>query len=326
MIKRVSVLPALLFFAAGSAIADPVLQDNLGWLKVMAFAAHQTDFSGTFVYQYGNHVETSRITHVVDRDGEHGRLEGLDGARREIISNNDQVWCYLGDRKVKLGKRSRGSEFPALLPQQLTLMNENYQIQQNDEGRVAGFHAHAMIFRPRDNLRYARRMWAHADSGLLLKAEILDEQGHVIEQYAFTQLNIGGNIDRKWIESDKSANDVVEDKSAVEQVQKTVSMQPSGWKVSALPAGFKKVTEIRRVLRGKKTPATHMVFSDGLAGISIFIEAADEDEENINTGLSSKGAMHVYSKLSGDNLVTVVGEVPPRTVMQIADSVYYSGK
>jgi sigma-E factor negative regulatory protein RseB len=68
-----------------------------------------------------------------------------------------------------------------------------------------------------------------------------------------------------------------------------------------------------------------MVFSDGLAGISVFIEAA-RNEQGSNAGLSSQGAINVYSRLNGDNLVTVVGEVPPRTVMQIADSVYYREK
>lgn len=325
VIRPMLLVAMLLSAMAGGAKAEP-LQNDLNWLKVMAFAAHQTDFSGTFVYQYGNHVETSRITHVVDREGEHSRLEGLDGARREIIHHNDQVWCYLGDRKMKLDKSKGGRAFPALLPQQLSLMNENYRVRQAEEGRVAGFHAHAMIFQPRDNLRYAHKMWAHADSGLLLKAEVLDERGRLIEQYAFTQLIIGGDIDRQWIKAEQPPSGVAEYKQPVEQLPKTAdSEQPSGWQIGALPAGFRKITEMRRTLKGKNVPATHMVFSDGLAGISVFIEAAGSGQGN-NPGLSSQGAMHVYSKVNGGNLVTVVGEVPPRTVMQIADSVYYKGK
>lgn len=325
--KSAFLLAALLSVTATGTFADPLLQNDLNWLKTMVFAAHQTDYSGTFVYQYGNHVETSRITHIVDRDGEHGRLEGLDGARREIIHHNDQVWCYLGDRKVKLEKRQGGrAAFPALLPEQLSLMNENYLVKQTEEGRVAGFHAHAMILQPKDNLRYQHRMWAHVDSGLLLKAEVLDERGRVIEQYAFTQLNIGGDIDRKWIEVEKSFVDDPHHKQHADAMSKAASSpNTSGWQVDALPAGFKKITEMRRTLRSKNAPVTHMVFSDGLAGISVFIEAA-ADNPDATIGLSSQGALHVYSRINGDNLVTVVGEVPPRTVIQIADSVRYSGK
>lgn len=324
--KSAFLLAALLSLTAPRAFADPLWQDDLNWLKTMAFAVHQTDYSGTFVYQYGNHVETSRITHVVDRDGEYSRLEGLDGARREIIHHNDEVWCYLGDRKIKLEKRHGGRAFPALLPDQLSLMNENYLVRQTEEGRVAGFHAHAMLIKPRDNLRYHHRMWAHVDSGLLLKAEVMDERGRVIEKYAFTQLTIGGNIDRTWIEAEKSAAGDQEHKQHADAMSKiAVSTNASGWQVDALPAGFKKVTEMRRTLRSKNAPVTHLVFSDGLAGISVFIEAV-ADNPDASIGLSSQGAMHVYSKVSGDNVVTVVGEVPPRTVIQVAESVRYSGK
>jgi sigma-E factor negative regulatory protein RseB len=62
-----------------------------------------------------------------------------------------------------------------------------------------------------------------------------------------------------------------------------------------------------------------------LAGISVFIETLG-NYFNRKLGLSSRGAIHVYSKMKGDYLVTVVGEVPPRTVMQVADSVRYKGQ
>ena len=168
-VVRPIFIAALLLGAVPQVMADPFLQDEIKWLETMAFAAHQTDYSGTFIYQYGNHVETSRITHIVDAEGEHGRLESLDGTRREIIRNNDQVWCYIGDRKVKVDRRSH-REFPALLPDQMSLLNENYIIKQGDEARVAGFHAHAIVFQPKDNLRYTHKMWADSNSGLLLKA------------------------------------------------------------------------------------------------------------------------------------------------------------
>ncbi len=318
-------MAALLLGAASQAWADP-FQDDIKWLETMAFAAHQTDYSGTFVYQYGSHVETSRITHVVDADGEHGRLESLDGVRREIIRNNDEVWCYLGDSKVKVEQRG-GREFPALLPDQLSLLNENYLIKPGAEARVAGFHAHAILFQPKDNLRYSHRMWADSNSGILLKAEVIDERGEVIEQYAFTQLSMGGNVDRTWIAQTQAKPGVVPISRQTAPVRKAVAptTKASGWEVDALPAGFRKVTEIRRSMHGRAASAIQIVFSDGLAGISVFIEANDQDEDD-HPGLTSQGAIQVYSKVVDDRLVTVVGEVPPQTVMQVADSVRYAGE
>lgn len=325
VISPASLLAALLLAVTASVPAAQLGQEDLDWLKTMAFAAHQTDYTGTFVYQYGNHVETSRITHISDRDGEHERLESLDGVRREIIQDNNQVWSYQGDSKVSVASRQGRRSFPAFLPEQLSLLNENYQIKEAEEARVAGLHTHAFIFQPRDNLRYTLKLWAHSDSGLLLKAAVLDEHGAVIEQYAFTQLTIGGNIDRKWISPDKSAvgfhthHPYSSPPLKVEQ-----AVRESGWQVGTLPPGFKKTMEMRRPLRGKSVPVTHLVFSDGLAGISVFIEDKAGNPQAY-VGLSSHGAIQVYCKVNGEKLVTVVGEVPPRTVMRVADSVSYRG-
>lgn len=314
---RLSLLLTLLS-AAHTVMAEPVRQADLEWLKVMAFAAHRTDYSGTFVYQTGDHVEISRITHVSDATGEHERLEGLDGERREIIRNNDHVWCFRGNHKVLVKRREGGGTFPALLPEQLSALNGNYLIRRGDEERVAGFHARTLIFQARDSLRYSHKMWAHSDSGLLLKAIVLDEQGHVIEQYAFTQLAIGGDIDRKWIVSEKSPQHV---NTPLEAAGKPVT---SGWQVGGIPVGFTKILEMRRTLRGGKAPVVHLVFSDGLAGISVFIESLANKPE-VRPGWYGQGAMHIYSKILGDNLLTVVGEVPKQTLQQVADSVSMRG-
>lgn len=326
IVEKSLLLAAALW--AASAGADPFPQDGLNWLQTMAFAAHQTDYSGIFVYQYGDHVETSRITHIVDADGEYGRLESLDGPRREVIRHNDETWCYMGDRKVKMEAGAGGREFPAVLPQQLALLSENYTVKPAEEERLAGFHAHAILFEPKDNLRYTHKMWADSNSGLLLKSEVLDEHGNVIEQYSFSQLTIGGNLDRSWIEKPAGA-DIKKTRHTrdlyAEKIPHTASQAGSdtinsGWRVDALPPGFKKIAEVRRQLKSRDEPVIQIVYSDGLAGISVFIEPSDNDDDD-HPGLSSQGMIQIYSRVTGNFLVTVVGEVPPGTAMQVGDSV-----
>ncbi|TAJ76520.1 MAG: siderophore-interacting protein [Gallionellaceae bacterium] len=327
MYRSVRVLSFLILLICGqSALADPPRRDDAGWLETMAFAAHQTDYSGTFVYQdgMGGHVAVSRITHISDADGEHERLEGLNGARREIVSSNNRVWLFLGDRKVRIERRQGGRTFPALLPEQISILKENYLIKQAEEDRVAGFHVHAVVFQPKDNLRYTHKMWAHNESGLLLKAVVLDERARIIEQYAFTQLTLGGSVDRSWIEPEKSAQSVSKKSGIAPPVKSDTEFKMTDWQIDALPVGFKKIMEVCRPMRDKTKPVTHLVFSDGLAGISVFIEDVG-GREDVNSGLSSQGAVQVYSRVSGDKLITVVGEVPPRTVIQVAESVRYAG-
>jgi len=327
---RSVIKTSLLFFAlielcAINAYADPLREEG-EWLRTLAFAAHQTNYSGIFVYQSGGRVEMSRITHVFDKDGEHERLEGLDGLRREVIRNNDKVWLYLGDKKVKVEKRRAQHAFPSLLPEQVQTLRENYKVIQGEEDRVAEYHAHTVVFQPRDNLRYTRKMWADSASGLLLKAVVLDKQGIVIEQYAFSQLHIGGNVNRNWMVPNDADVERMAEKANLKPLPKVaLASASSGWQVDAIPPGFKKVVEMRRTMCDKKSPVVQIVYSDGLAGISVFIEKANEDTD-LHPGLLSQGAVHIYSRLLDGDLITVVGEVPPKTVIEVADSVRYAGQ
>jgi sigma-E factor negative regulatory protein RseB len=140
------------------------------------------------------------------------------------------------------------------------------------------------------------------------------------------QLNIGSKIDHKWIMPDKSSAKAIAQELHLSPLPKVELLEEScGWQVDALPPGFKKVLEMRRPFRGNKEPVIQMVFSDGLAGISVFIEKA-QDAAYSHSGLSGQGAAHVYNRIVGEHLVTVVGEVPSRTVIQVGDSVRYAGQ
>ena len=318
-------LIVVLFFTVTPAFADTGRQVDLDWLQTIAFATHQTDYIGTFVYQHNGHMETVRITHISDQNGEHEKLESLEGPRREFIRNNNEIWWYLGDHKaVQVERQYRGKSFPALLPEQLSALNENYLINTAEQVRIAGFDTQAIVFQPKDTLRYTHKMWAHRDSGLLLKAVVLDERRQIVEQYTFIQLKIGGDIERTQVITGQSTPTLQQQSHAMPSETSTQTAT-NDWKVVAVPSGFKKIMEMRRPLPGKKTDVIHFVFSDGLAGISVFIETLG-NHFNRKLGLSSRGAIHVYSKEKGDYLITVVGEVPPRTIMQVANSVRYRGQ
>jgi len=315
-----------LLLAATTSVYAEAQQVSLDWLKIVAFAAHQTDYSGVFVYQYDDLVETSRITHVVEADGEYEKLESLDGPKREIIRHHGQVWCYINHKMVQVDSHQVRSMFPALLPEQLTALGENYQAKQVGVERVAGYNAQVILFKPKDNLRYVHQIWAHTDSGLLLKAAVLGDRNQMIEQYAFTQLQIGGDIERSWIGGKDSA--IGGKDSARRGAESPRSPEPakggtpvnSDWVADALPPGFRKTMEIERSMHAKHAPVTQIVYSDGLSAISIFIEPDDGDEDDTD-GLVSRGAVNMYHKVVGKHLFTVVGEVPPHTVIQVLDSI-----
>lgn len=295
------------------------------WLKTVAFAGHEMDYSGVFVYQHDDSVETSRITHIADSGAEYERLEGLDGPKREILRHDGHVWMSSEHGMLQMDSQQGRGRFPSLLPQQLSALSENYQAKLAGKERVAGYDTQVILFQPNDSLLYSHKIWVHSESGLLLKAAVLDDKNKMIEQYSFTQLQIGGKIDRSWLKSKIAANFHGTKKSKQGNTDSRPVHFKSGWGANFLPAGFKKITELERPMHSKHSPVTQIVYSDGLSAVSVFIEENDHDEDDFD-GLSSRGAMSLYHKVVGNNLYTVVGEVPPRTIANILDSIRYNGK
>ncbi|HUF21790.1 MAG TPA: MucB/RseB C-terminal domain-containing protein [Burkholderiales bacterium] len=317
------LLPAVAAWAffTGAATADPLRQaDALQMLERIANAARELNYVGTFVYQHGDHVETSRIVHFVDDSGEYEKLEALDGPRREIIRTNDEVLCYYPDAKiVRSEKRLARRTFPALLPEQITSLTEFYQIRKGEPERIAGYDSQALVLEPRDGMRYGHKLWAEANSGLLLKARMLNERNQAVEQFTFTQLTIGSGVTREMV---RPTYRVQFPEWRLDRFAHLLANVESGWIVRQFPAGFRKVLEMRRTKQGGSSPVTHLVYSDGLAAVSIFIEPL-AGRTQVREGLSRQGAINIYTRAMDDQVVTVLGEAPAATVMQIGNSVAY---
>lgn len=310
----VAVVGGLLL--ASSALADNLSQsDALGWLQRIAGAARQLSYAGTFVYQQGDKVETSRIVHVVDGSNEIERLETLDGPRREVVRNNDVVFSYQADtRTVRVDRRRVGRSFPQILPDQLTAVTEHYHIRKAEVERVAEHDAQALVLEPKDGMRYGHKFWADTGTGLLLKAKMIGERAQVVEQFAFTQVQIGGTIPRQWLQP---SHPLPSPAAAAESVDPAVG--ESDWVIKSPPAGFRKIVEVRRHKDGGTSAiVTHMVLSDGLAAVSVFIEPA---RARVAEGPVQRGAINIYTRVVGDQRVTVLGEAPAATVATIANAI-----
>ncbi|MDN5935075.1 MAG: MucB/RseB C-terminal domain-containing protein [Nitrosospira sp.] len=292
----------------------------LHWLQKIAAAPRQYNYVGTFVYSSGDRIETSRIVHMVDESGEHEKIEVLDGAPRVIIRNNDEMKCYLPERKtVVTEKRWLQTAFPALLPQPLTELDDSYIVKKGGRERVSGYITQVIELEPRDDKRYGHKWWADTHTGLLLKAAVMDKD-RVVEQFVFTQLKIGGEIDQEQLESEYSTK--AADWRTANLVSSTMGDGKLRWQIRNAPQGFKKVIEMKRNLSGKSLPVTHIALSDGLAAVSVFIEPLSTHASPPAEGLYPRqGAISIYSRTTADNVVTTVGEVPAATVMQIGKSV-----
>ena len=301
-----------------AAVPGASAQDASGWLQRAAGAARSLNYVGTIVYEHGGRVETSRIVHLLDGGSEFEKLTNLDGPAREVIRNNDVVRCYYPDAKIiRIEPRSFRNAFPSLLPQQLNALAEHYFFRKGELVRIAGLETQAFVFEAKDGLRYGHKFWADIASGLLIKARLLNEKNEPIEQFAFTDIQIGIKLEREMVKPPFSS--MPTDWQVRESPPGEVQPKETGWIVTDLPAGFAKVVEGFRTLRGKGAPVAHLVFSDGLVAVSVFVEPAPSIPQPV--GLSHQGGINVYSRQMDDYLVTVLGEAPSATVRQIAYSV-----
>jgi len=290
--------------------------ETLAWLRKMQDAAQKLSYTGTFVYQNAGRSETSRITRFVEASGgDIEKLEVMDGVPREIVRTKDTVRCYLpGARLVKVDRRTERG-FPALLPERISAVAKNYDISLGETRRIAGYDCQAVVLTPKDNLRYGYRLYADNASGMLLRAVTFDAGGEQIEQFMFTQLVIGG-VTRDMVKPrHASRNWRIEDAEAS-------PARAAGWGLSSELPGFHKVVELKRRLSDSR-PAAQMVYSDGLAAVSVFIEALEGRPEPVRPGLASMGAIHMYTREVANHVVTVVGEAPAASVQRIADAVEY---
>ena len=302
---------------AGFAQAQAPADGN-ALLRRIYQATEKLSYSGVFVYQQGDRSETSSIARVNDGRGGVERVEVLDGLPREIIRTREGVRCYLPESQTVKVERSTGERsFPGVLPERVSELARNYTIARGPHKRIAGYDCESVTLTPKDELRYGYRLWADVATGMLLKAQIFNQKGQTVEQFTFTQLSIG-NVPRERARSRHAArNWRVEDASVT-----PANLAQSGWIVGGDLPGFRKVIEVRRKL-GESRPVGQVVYSDGLAAVSVFIEPMAGRTETVRPGLSSLGAFHIYTREVSNHIVTVVGEAPATSVQRLANTVVF---
>jgi sigma-E factor negative regulatory protein RseB len=287
------------------------------WLERMAEAMRGTSYTGTFVYRYGNELETLRIVHRGSESGGRERLTSLNGVPREILRNGEKVTCILPDsRAVHVDWRQARNPLSELLPAASDDVSAGYRIELNGVGRVAGREAQRVRLQQRDGFRYGYELWIDRQSGLLLRSDLVDASGDAVEQIMFTEIEIRDHIPDRLLEPTLSGAGY----TWFDPVEQTDDSGPADWQVTSLPPGFEPVMRERRPSADGSGFTEHHLFSDGLAAVSLYVEPLGE-AAHVFSGRSSMGAVHAYGRTLDGHQIIVVGEVPAATVERIARSV-----
>lgn len=290
--------------------------DEVGlWLARMQQAVGQRSYQGTLMFSAGGVVSSSRVLHVCEGRLRVERIEVLDGKQRLQYRHNDQVVTLWPAAKLAVMEHDDPvAEFPAL-PRGPAVLDQ-YEARNLGTDRIAGLDTQVLLMKPRDDLRFAQRLWAERETGLLLRADLLGRNGEVLESSAFTDLRIGGRLAAEPI---IAAMRKLEGYRVVNAVAAKTDPEAEGWRLARPVPGFQMISCTRRPLdaaeRESAAPVLQAVFSDGLAQVSVFIEAFDAQRHR-HAMRTSLGATHTLMSRRGDWWLTVVGEVPMATAQQ----------
>jgi sigma-E factor negative regulatory protein RseB len=321
--------------ALGISQVSRAADDPREWLEKMNKALATRNYDGTFFHLSEGRVETMRIVHRVRAGRVTERLLSLDGSGREFVRNNDELTCYLPDQHTVLvePRQDRGP-FLGSLPQFGAEVNQFYQIEALANSRILGRAARVIAVTPKDQFRFGYRLWLDENTAMPLKTQLFDSRGQVIEQILFARLDMPDTI----ADSDLTPAVHTEGMRWIRQgARDSASPALSAYRASELPPGFRLTVSGAQTLGGATVPATHLVYSDGLATVSVFVEAQPGeggDPKAANTsdkpaappeppmqGLARVGSGFAYSTVVQGHQVTAVGEVPAQTVEFIAHSV-----
>lgn len=311
---------ALLIGASLGASADTNEDDVRFWLQRMVNAVHSLNYDGTFVFLHNDQLESMQIIHTVDDSEERERLISLNGVAREVFRDSASVTCIAPDFKsVSVGNRIVGSGFRAVLSVDFNRLSDHYEFHLLDEERVAGRQARVVAVIPRDAYRYGYRLYLDSQYALPLKTDMLSFYGVPVSQLMFTQLKVhdssreiaeislDGKEDYQWIQQ--------------KPMRAISGRQFSGWTFNNLPKGFHVTLHSKRRVGKEADEIDHFVLSDGLASLSVYIEA--DDDVGLRGG-STMGTINAYGEAVSGFQVTAVGEVPGQTVERVAKSLRFA--
>lgn len=293
---------------AGNSDAEPDADVRV-LLARMGDAMRGRDYEGTFIYRRADHVDTLQVFHRGSGGRERERLITLAGKAREIVRDGDDVRCILPDRgKVLVGHQHSRKPFPTALFDNPEALFPLYRFERDGGERIAGRDAEVIQVSPRDAYRFGHRLWVDSEAGLLLRSDVIDEAGEIVEQIIFTNVDVNAQVDDAELAPSTDVSTFAEVPDSAAEVMLTLP----AWS-GDLPPGYQLIKRRQRHVGADQVAVEHLLFSDGLSSVSVFIDPAPERDDLLQ-GDTRHGAASAFGAYHDGRHVTVVGEVPVATV------------
>ena len=307
--------------------------DLFDMLQRMSEADQKQNYQGTFILRKSDSLATLRVTHGSDEKGVWESLEALNGEPRKVVRRNNKVVSVFPKRElVTIRHNVKSQSLHQQLPENINQLELFYSIKQLPDDRIADHQTLVVDLVPNDKLRYGYRYWVDKNTGMLLRCDLVDEDNAVVEQMMFTSLEYLAQVPAQSFDLKQFQH--YRQQLLDEPEKDVIQSAPLQWVINTLPKGFMLTQSTMRHSRlssaqsankdtadknSKQPNLLHLVYSDGLASVSVFIEKNQGSEKHLQ-GASTMGAVNAFGNPVDDYFVTVVGEVPVKTVQAMAQS------
>ena len=314
---------------AQSPIVSPVqtsaAPDGHELIAKMLDHADHINYQGTFVFMHNGQLDSMRIIHGDVDNKVQERLTSLSGEPREVVRDDETVTCVWPNRNlVTVDPSSAHHGIPTIVPRGLERLTQNYTVISGPNSRIAGHDCKVLTIKPVDQFRYGYELCIEPNTGMLLRSKMIHPQGHLLEEVMFTNLQYLDSVDHVNFHPESDIENFTwrMSNSPSEDDVQSFSDDVKDWRVSKLPPGFSVGKISQRIMTTSDEPVHHMVVSDGVASVSVFI-IKPRKFSNMFEGLRQRGSINAFSRGFDDHQITVLGEVPNETVKMIGSSIVH---
>jgi sigma-E factor negative regulatory protein RseB len=310
--KKLLTLIFFVFPLLSFAMEDPWLI-----LEKSAKASQQLNYEGVFHSQSSSESNSTHVIHANIDNKEYCLLKMLDGAPNEVFCSGDMVYVTSQDGLL-IKKRKNQFLFPSVLPSDIKHLKKNYQLSFGEKKRVADRMAQHIELKAKDNLRFNYHIWIDDKNLLPLKLIVTNNKNQPIEQSTFTTIAFSEVIDKDIFEKNINLSKVYVSKNKF--IENYVSNK--FWNLKKLPSGFKEVDLISRRVNGLNLLDYQIIFSDGLAYVSLFIRPITRGTEP-KEGTVAIGPTNISARYQDGYQIMSVGMVPPETVNTFSGAIEF---
>ncbi|WP_456270150.1 MucB/RseB C-terminal domain-containing protein [Kushneria sp. AK178] len=246
-------------------------------------------------------LRTFLFEHRIDNGQEQERIQFLDGPAETIEHNGHPPGLWWTGR-------SGSSPRLASIDDTVEQLQDHYDFSLIARDVVAGRKAVVLDITPRDDQRFPHRLWLDVASGLPLRQQLLNAQGHAVDTVQIVRID-------SLVRSGETLYLEEPDSDAIPE---------TSWQAEWLPPGFyRQPAALEVTLNGASLQRE--IYSDGLAAMSLFAGPVDEGTA-LREGVHQLGnfraaARHVQHDGSTWQIIAV-GALPADVLTRVVSRVH----